>query len=91
MKKWLAGLTVFFLAAQGALFAQDQPAPDKAPRRILFVMEKGGLFSGYSDDEMIILKRSFLTALADAEDAPTPIDWGSKPFPGSETDRNKVA
>lgn len=81
MKRRLAGFFVFFFAAQAAMFAQDQPAPDKAPRRILFVMEKGGLFVGYSDDEMVILKRSFLTALADTEDAPEPIDWGSKPFP----------
>ena len=54
-------------------------------------MQKGGLFSGYSDDEMIILKRSFLTVLADADGAPTPIDYGSRPFPSSLEDRNKVA
>lgn len=98
MKGKLAGLLALALAAQGTLFAQDQAAPpdtaappEKAPRRILFVMEKGGLFSGYSDNEMVILKRSFLTALADTQDAPEPIDWGSKPFPGTVSDRNKVA
>ncbi len=36
-------------------------------------MEKSGLFGGgYSDNEMIVLKRSFLTALSEADDAPTP-------------------
>jgi hypothetical protein len=77
--------------------AQPQPAstpaelpPDKAPRRLLFVMESG-LESGYSADQMIILKRSFLTALSDRDDAPTPIDFGSKQFPSGSGDRNKVA
>jgi hypothetical protein len=95
MKGPLTGLILIFLAVQGALLAQDQAAsvaaPDKAPRRILFVMQKGGLFSGYSDEEMIILKRSFLTALADADGAPTPIDWGTKPFPASLAYRDKAA
>ena len=68
------------------------PAPvEKAPRRLLFVMEKGGLFSSYTDNELIILKRSFLTMLADADDAPVPIDYSLKSFPGGIADRNKVA
>ena len=98
MKRQTACLIpVLFLLAQGALCAQDQaaspaPAPDKAPRRLLFVMEKGGLFGGgYSDNEMIVLKRSFLTALSEADDAPTPIDYSLKSFPSSVSDRNKVA
>jgi hypothetical protein len=98
MKRPLAFLMLaLLLSAGGVLSAQDQvgpaepAAPEKAPRRLLFVMEKGGLFSGYSDNEMIILKRSFLTALSDADDAPTPIDYSLKSFPGSVTDRNKVA
>jgi hypothetical protein len=71
---------------------QTSPAPvDKAPRRLLFVMEKGGLFSSYTDNELIILKRSFLTALSDVDDAPVPIDYSLKSFPGSTEDRNKVA
>ena len=78
-------------AAQPQLAStQTPPAPDKAPRRLLFVME-GGLVGGPSPDELIILKRSFLTALADREDAPEPVDFGSKPFPGSLGDRNKTA
>lgn len=98
MKRQTACLIpVLFLLAQGALCAQDQatspaPAPDKAPRRLLFVMEKSGLFGGgYSDNEMIVLKRSFLTALSEADDAPTPIDYSLKSFPSSVLDRNKVA
>ena len=91
MKERYSGLILaLFLAAQGALSAQDQAAPDKAPRRMLFAMEKG-LLSGYSSDEMIVLKRSFLTALADADGAPIPIDYGTRSFPGSLQDRNKAA
>jgi hypothetical protein len=70
--------------------AQEQLPPDKAPRRLLFVMESGAI-SGYSADQMIILKRSFLTALADHDEAPTPVDFGSKPFPSSLADRNRIA
>lgn len=76
-----------------AATAQPAPAPaaaEAAPRRMLFAMEKG-TFSGYSDNEMVVLKRSFLTALADAEGAPVPIDYGSRGFPGSLNDRNKAA
>ncbi len=102
MKAPLAFLIpALLLSAAGILPAQDKAAPDKAtadqavpekaPRRLLFVMEKGGLFSGYSDNEMIILKRSFLTALSDVDDAPTPIDYSLKSFPSSVSDRNKVA
>jgi hypothetical protein len=85
---------LLLLAAPVVVLAQD-PAPadtaaEKAPRRILFSIEKG-LFAGYSDDEMVILKRSFLTALSDADGAPTAIDYGSKPFPSSIEDRNKAA
>ena len=97
-------IAVFLLCAAGAgaqgssvpapvPSAQPAPAPaspEKAPRRMLFSMEKG-TFSGYSDDEMVVLKRSFLTALADAEGAPVPIDYGSRGFPGSQNDRNKAA
>ncbi len=93
-------LALFFsfllVAAGGALFAQDQAPPpgnapaDRAPRRILFSIEKTFL-SGYSDDEMIILKRSFLTALSEADGAPTAIDYGTKPFPSSFEDRNQAA
>jgi hypothetical protein len=70
--------------------AQAGLPPDKAPRRLLVVMESGAV-SGYSADQMIVLKRSFLTALADRDDAPTPVDFGSKPFPSSLADRNKTA
>jgi hypothetical protein len=107
MKKLLACLVPALLfVTPGLLPAQDQttpsagpaaspaPAPasaDKAPRRLLFVMEKGGLFSSYTDNELIILKRSFLTALSDVDDAPVPIDYSLKSFPGSLEDRNKVA
>jgi hypothetical protein len=105
MKKLLAWLIpTLLLSVPGLLPAQAQAAPspgpspapaaapvDKAPRRILFVMEKGGLFSSYSDNEMIILKRSFLTALSDVDDAPVPIDYSLKSFPGSIQDRNKAA
>ena len=93
MKRPLACLlTVLLLSLHGTLFAQEkaQAAAEEAPRRILFVMEKGGLFS-YSDNEMIILKRSFLTALSDADDAPVPIDYSLKSFPSSTEDRNKAA
>ena len=82
-------ILVLLVASQGVLFAQDQPV-EKAPRRILFAMEKG-LLSGYSDDEMIVLKRSFLTALSEADGAPTAIDYGAKPLPSSVTDRNRAA
>jgi hypothetical protein len=85
---------VLLFAAHGVLFAQaqapDQPAADKAPRRILFKMEKG-LISGYSDDEVTVLKRSFLTVLSEADGAPTAIDYGAKPFPASLADREKAA
>jgi len=78
-------------AAQPQLAStQSPPAPDKAPRRLLFVME-GGFVGGPSSDQLVILKRSFLTALADRDDAPEPVDFGSKPFPGSLADRNKTA
>jgi hypothetical protein len=53
-------------------------------------MEKG-LISGYSDDEMTVLKRSFMTALSEVDGAPTAIDYGAKPFPASLADRNKAA
>ena len=87
------------LASQGALFAQEQaPAQaaaagastEQAPRRLLFSIEKG-LLGGYSDDEMVILKRSFLTALSEADGPPTTIDYGTRPFPSSLADRNKAA
>jgi len=87
---------VLLFAAHGVLFAQDQApasenAPsDKAPRRILFKMEKG-LISGYSDDEMTVLKRSFMTALSEVDGAPSAIDYGARPFPASLADRNKAA
>ncbi len=70
--------------------AGAEPPPDKAPRRLLFVMQSG-LVTGYSADQLIVLRRSFLTALADQDDAPTPIDFGSKSFPSSLADRNKTA
>ena len=82
-------ILLLLVASQGVLFSQDQAAADKAPRRILVVMEKS-LLSGYSDDEMTVLKRSFLTALSEADGAPTAIDYGAKPFPSSVTDRNKA-
>jgi hypothetical protein len=84
-------IPAFVLFLQGPLFAQDsaQAAVEKAPRRILFVMEKGGLFS-YSDNEIIILKRSFLTALSEVDDAPVPIDYSLKTFPSSAEARNKA-
>ena len=90
-----ASVAVFFFAVLASLSAQEQAsagqAPvSKAPRRILFGIEKG-LLGGYSDDEMVVLKRSFLTALSEADDAPTPIDYGSKAFPSSLADRNKAA
>ena len=78
------------LAAQDSSSAAGTGSEQKAPRRLLVVLEKGGL-APYSTDEMIILRRSFLTALADRDDAPTAIDFGSRPFPGSIGDRNKVA
>ena len=91
MKRLLACLIpVFLLFAHVVIEAQDQAAVDKAPRRILFVMEKGGLFS-YNDSEIIILKRSFLTVLSEADDAPAPIDYSLKSFPSSLQDRNKAA
>ena len=91
MKRLLACLVpAFLLFAHGVIEAQDQAAVDKAPRRILFVMEKGGLFS-YNDSEIIILKRSFLTALSEVDDAPVPIDYSLKSFPSSLQDRNKAA
>ena len=71
--------------------ATEQAAPAQAPRRLLFVMEKSVLFSGYSDNEMIVLKRSFLTVLSEAEGAPTPIDYSLKSFPSSVTARNRAA
>jgi hypothetical protein len=77
-------------ATAPAQIASAQLPPEQAPRRLLFVMESG-LVSGYSADQLIILRRSFLTALADQDDAPTPIDFGSKPFPSSLADRNRVA
>jgi len=100
MKKLLACLfSALLFMTPALLHAQDQTAPsaapaapvDKAPRRLLFVMEKGGLFSSYTDNELIILKRSFLTALSDVDDAPVPIDYSLKSFPGSTEDRSKVA
>jgi hypothetical protein len=77
-------------AAAATTVSPDQAPADKAPRRILFSIEKG-LISGYSDDEMVILKRSFLTALSEADGAPTPIDAGSSGLPSSTADRNKAA
>jgi hypothetical protein len=85
----LVALALALLAAATA-GSQDQAPADKAPRRVLFSIEKG-LISGYSDDEMVILKRSFLTALSEADDAPTPIDYGAGGFPSSLGDRNKAA
>ena len=40
---------------------------------------------------MIMLKRSFLTALSETDDAPVPIDYSLKSFPSSTEDRNKAA
>jgi hypothetical protein len=91
MKRLLACLVpAFLLFVNGVIHAQDQAVVNKAPRRILFVMEKGGL-SSYSDNEMIILKRSFLTALSEVDDAPVPIDYSLKSFPSSTEGRNKAA
>lgn len=96
MTRLLSRLIVLLVAAsQPALFAQEQApaqaaATDLAPRRMLFSIEKG-FITGYSDDEMIILKRSFLTALSEADGPPTTIDFGTRPLPSSPADRNKAA
>lgn len=88
VKRLVAGLIpALLLFMHGMLSAQNQTAPDKAPRRILVVMEAGG----FSQNELIMLKQSFLTALRSIPDGPVPVDSSSTSFPGFVRDRNEAA
>ena len=87
-----SGIAVACLLLAAAWVSAEEQAPDQnAPRRILVAVEKGWL-PGYSDSEMAILQRSFMTALSAAEGGPSPVPYGFlKSFPGSIKDRNKAA
>lgn len=93
MKKMRASaiaMACLLLMAQGILFAEDQAPDQNAPRRLLVAIEKTWLPS-YSNEEMAILQRSFLTALSEAEGGPSPVAYAFKVFPSSQQDRNKAA
>jgi hypothetical protein len=90
MRASLIAVICLLLAAQGILIAEDQAPNQDAPRRILVSIEKTWL-PGYSNEEMVILERSFLTALSDAEGGASPIAYGPKAFPSSPQARNKAA
>ena len=90
-----------FLAAglaHGQAASPDKPgAPSQAassdqvaPRRILVSFQKAFL-SGYSTEEIGVLKQSFLLVLSEAEGAPSPVDFGTRAFPGRAADRDKAA
>ncbi len=92
----LASVSIVVLAmCAAAAQAQDQePAqaqePQVAPRRILVAVEKS-VYSPFTDDEISLLKQSFLTVLSEADGAPSPLDYGTRAFPGSPDARSKAA
>jgi hypothetical protein len=82
-------LAAVFASAQSS--AGQSSAPEQAaPRRILVSFERAFL-SGYSAEEIGVLKQSFLLALSEADRAPSPVDYGAKPLPGRTADRDKAA
>ncbi len=61
-----------------------------APRRMLVAFQKS-LFAGYSDEEVRIIERAFVTRLSDADGGPEPVETDPRAFPSSLQDRNKAA
>jgi hypothetical protein len=78
------------LFATGSAHAQAATSDQPAPRRILVSFQKAFL-SGYSDEEVGILKQAFLLVLSQADGAPSPVDYGPKSFPRRSADRDKAA
>jgi hypothetical protein len=78
------------LAAPGVASAQDASPETATPRRILVAVEKGPL-AEFSDDDLGILARSFLTTLSSAEGAPSALSFGRGRFPSLPADREKAA
>jgi hypothetical protein len=94
----VAAIAVFSLLAAGFAGAQaDAPASNPgsamdqaAPRRILISFQRSR-YAGYSSEEIGVLKQSFLLVLSQADGAPSPVDYGTKAFPGRPADRDKAA
>jgi hypothetical protein len=84
------GLLCAWLMLPWTAAAQDASTDASTPRRILVAVEKGFL-AGFSDDDLGILERSFLTTLSAAEGAPSALAFGNGQFPSRPADREKAA
>ena len=85
-----AAVGLLLLNAACAAHAQAAAADQPAPRRILVSFQKAFL-SGYSDEEIGVLKQAFLLVLSQADGAPSPVDYGQRAFPSRSAARDKAA
>ena len=78
------------LLAAWPVAAQDAADQPPTPRRVLIAVEKDR-WAGFSNDDLGILERSFLTTWSGTEGAPSALAFGSGQFPAKPADREKAA